>query len=235
MGRVLAMAHRPLWPETRETLLKSWRLLADDLISFLEEKQVGPVVGLGHSLGGSVSFFAAIKRPDLFSHLVLIEPVFLPRRIYRMGRWVPFFVRPWLIPPARISRNRRYQWKDKEEAFAFFRSKRPFDAIADEYLRDFVEYGTKAVSSGEVELTWSREWETHIYCHLDSPWKELPHLETPTLVIRGGRSNTLFQDAWQDLQQTLPKGSFFQVEAAGHLIPFEYPSEVTQAIREFLK
>ena len=36
------------------------------------------VIGVGHSLGGVLTLYAAIRRPDLFRALVFIDPVFLP-------------------------------------------------------------------------------------------------------------------------------------------------------------
>lgn len=233
-GQVWGMAHRPLWPSTNQVGVKNWEIFADDLIRFLDERKFGPVIGVGHSLGATASFMAAAKRPDLFSHLVLMEPVFLPKRILLLKYLVPFFLRKFLIPPARVSNKRRFQWKDKQEAFDFFRSKRPFALINDLILKDYVQYGTRSIPGGGVELAWSREWETHIYAHMDNPWKALAICEVPTLIIRGDRSNTLFPDAWASLKTTVPNGTFVELENASHLLPFEYPEVVTQAMLEFL-
>ena len=35
------------------------------------------IVGIGHSLGGVTTMYAALQRPDLFRALVFIDPVFL--------------------------------------------------------------------------------------------------------------------------------------------------------------
>lgn len=232
--RVIGMAHRPLWPGTLEVGVESWWVLADDLIRFLETRATGPVIGAGHSLGATITFFAAIQRPDLFSHLILIEPVFLPRRIYLLLHIIPFPLRKWFIPPAKVSAQRRNFWETREEAFTDFRSKRAFAKISDEVLRDYVLYGTREKPEGGFTLAWSREWETHIYLHLDSPWKSFPKLELPTLMLRGATSNTVFPDAWRDLQQTVPGAAFLEVPDTGHLLPFEQPHTVEEAIRAFL-
>ncbi len=34
-----------------------------------------PVVGIGLSMGGTIVFLAATKRPDLFCDVILLEPV----------------------------------------------------------------------------------------------------------------------------------------------------------------
>lgn len=45
---------------------------ADDLIELLDEKGVQGAVMVGHSMSGMVACIASAKRPDLFSHLVLL-------------------------------------------------------------------------------------------------------------------------------------------------------------------
>lgn len=45
---------------------------SDDLIALMEELKFGPVVFVGHSMSGMIGCAASIKRPDLFSNLILI-------------------------------------------------------------------------------------------------------------------------------------------------------------------
>ncbi|KAJ6810838.1 strigolactone esterase D14-like [Iris pallida] len=46
--------------------------LADDLVSLLDEMELGRVVFVGHSMAGMVGCLASVRRPDLFAYLVLI-------------------------------------------------------------------------------------------------------------------------------------------------------------------
>ena len=50
----------------------SFDAFSDDLISLTEELKFGPVVFVGHSMSGMIGCSASIKRPDLFTNLVLI-------------------------------------------------------------------------------------------------------------------------------------------------------------------
>ncbi|KAG5415383.1 hypothetical protein IGI04_002950 [Brassica rapa subsp. trilocularis] len=50
----------------------SFDAFSDDLISLMEELKFGPVVFVGHSMSGMIGCSASIKRPDLFTNLVLI-------------------------------------------------------------------------------------------------------------------------------------------------------------------
>ena len=64
----------PVLGEGKYTIRNSWKSLARELIDTIEARQTGPVVGIGHSLGGVATFWAAQQRPDLFSHVFLLDP-----------------------------------------------------------------------------------------------------------------------------------------------------------------
>jgi len=72
---ITGMDCRGTWAEC-ETPPPSFKMkhFADDLIQAIEQQHHKPIIGMGHSQGGFVTLLAAIKRPDLFSKIVLIEP-----------------------------------------------------------------------------------------------------------------------------------------------------------------
>src|SRR5512139_4206430 len=69
--RVFGMLLRPLWPNARPEEIDDWNPLSDDLLAFLDERQSGPVIAVGHSIGAVVSLRAALRAPDRFKALVL--------------------------------------------------------------------------------------------------------------------------------------------------------------------
>jgi len=52
---------------------------ATDIIGLIEALQLGPVLGIGHSYGGSRLLRACAERPDLFQHAVVIDSYILFR------------------------------------------------------------------------------------------------------------------------------------------------------------
>lgn len=77
--RVIALPARPLWSDQRPESSPTWRPLADDLVRGMDELGLAGVVGVGHSLGGVLTLWAANRRPDLFRCVVLIDPVIFPQ------------------------------------------------------------------------------------------------------------------------------------------------------------
>lgn len=231
---VWAIEQRPLWPGQAANDLDGWRLFAGDLIQALERLGGQPVIGAGHSLGAVVSMIAAQQRPDLFSSLVLIEPVLLPPALLEMARRHPQQARN--IPIAQRARNRRNRWPGMREAFEHYRPKSVFKRFSDESLWDYVNGGLVETPDGAVGLRFPREWEATIYGQppLDI-WETIPQITAPTLAIRGAHSDTVGDESWQRWQERQPAAHFVEIADGGHLVPFEKPALVGQITRDFLQ
>ncbi|MBV7334936.1 alpha/beta hydrolase [Chloroflexi bacterium TSY] len=247
--RVIAIEHRPLWSGAKQEDLKSWHTIADDLIAFLDLQGAKKIVGIGHSLGAIATLMAAVKRPTLFSHLVLIEPVLLPERMLFWLGLMPLWLRMRIIPMVPMALKRKDRWENKEAVFHSYRTKRVFARLSDEALWDFIDYGIRPVQNGvrrreatsgeeamqgEVELVYPKAWEAHIYATIPQIWQPVRKLTQPTLGIRGEESNTILPRSWQKWKQLQPRATFVQVQKTGHLVPLEEPTLLAETILEWL-
>ena len=134
--RVLAAEHRPMWDTSDPwESLTGWHVIANDLIRFLDSHGLSGVIGAGHSLGGVATFYAALERPDLFSKLVLIDPVFLPPEYVVMADRLE----PMDIPLVKGAMRRRNGWESREAMFAHYRPKKVFARFTDQALWDFCQ------------------------------------------------------------------------------------------------
>ena len=63
-------------PSTR---MPDWQKMANSVADAIYQqanvKENGPLIGVGHSMGGVLTLFAAVKYPDLFSEVILLDPV----------------------------------------------------------------------------------------------------------------------------------------------------------------
>ena len=65
------LGHNPKFPVT-----DNWASLVDELIQDIEQSATLPLIGVGHSLGGAITLFAALKRPNSFLALFFWIPLF---------------------------------------------------------------------------------------------------------------------------------------------------------------
>lgn len=234
--RVLAMRQRPLWNGSRPEELDSWHLMGDDLIDFFEQQGLIEAIGVGHSMGGVATMAAAVKRPELFRALVLIEPVFLPPSALRAIEQLQDQVGMDDFPLVRVALSRRSKWPDHESAFEHFRGKAVFSRWSDDTLMDYVAHGLREGEDGYLELSYSKEWEARIYATIPGDvWEVVPEISQPTLAMRGAESDTLGEKAWGLWKELQPQATFRLYEESGHLLPMEKPASVAEAIGSFLK
>jgi len=230
---VYAVAHRPLWPGSQPEEMTDWTVIADDLIRFFDQMGWQQVIGVGHSLGSVATLYAAVARPDLFSHLILIEPVFLPPQILQMVAQNPDAgVFNAMVAGAL---KRRSHWQSREAAFVRFRRKSVFNRFSDEALWDYVNSATRQTIKGDFELVYPREWEARFYAMPpQGVWEAISQLTQPPLAIRAEASDTLFPQAWQLWQEVQPHATFVEVPDCGHMLTLERPSQVAHIILNHL-
>jgi pimeloyl-ACP methyl ester carboxylesterase len=236
--QVFGMHLRPLWPESAPEGLRDWHPLADDLLRFLSDREAGPVMGVGHSIGGIVTLRAALREPHRFGALVLIDPVLFP----------PYFIIFWNLmratglgwkvhPKISGALNRRRRFDNLDIVFRGYRRRDVFRNFSDESLRAYIAGMTRPHADGGYELIQSPEWEALIYYtgiwrDLDL-WRGLKTLSVPTLIIRGARSDTFWAKTADRVQRANPKVRTEAVEDAGHLVPLEFPEQVSRIIMDF--
>ena len=136
-----------------------------------------PLVGFGHSMGGAALLLAASRRPELFSGLVLYEPIVFPPDPDRADGPSPLIVG---------ARRRRATFPSIEAAIANYASKPPLGAFDPDALDAYVRYGFAANGDG-VRLKCAPEHEAQTFEQSTSNglWELLATIETPTVVISG--------------------------------------------------
>ena len=117
---VNTIGHDPRHPVT-----DSWPHLVAEQLEHVE-RHGGPVLGVGHSLGGYLAALAALRRPALFRAIILLDSSILGRWRGTVFNMVKRFGLADRVTPAGVTRDRRAEWVSADEAYAHFRSKRAF-------------------------------------------------------------------------------------------------------------
>lgn len=231
--RVVGLSHRGQDGLSEE--IRSWHRLAFDLIRFLESLEAGPVIGVGHSIGAVTTLFSAVRRPDLFSRIVLLDPVLLPAKLILLVRLMKLFGLKDRIPLALQARRRRNGWSDREEAREYLRERSLFRGWDERFFRAYIEYGLKPTSNGRVELVCPPEAEARGFeSYSTDIWSWPPRLRTPTFIVRGEESSeALGQECFERFLRICPVAQGAVVPGAGHLFPMEKPGETLAIIEDF--
>jgi len=213
-----------------------WRVFAEDLCCLIEARLRPPVVGMGHSLGAVATLIAAAARPRLFSALVLLDPVILPRRfLWALG----LLKRTGAIrhfPLVKRARRRRRRFQSRRSAFRLYAAGRGiFKSWSEEFLEAYLECGLLEKDPETAVLKCDPELEARIFesVPLDI-WRTVRRIGCPVLAIRGERSDTFLPDAARRLARLLPGLELVTLPRSGHFVPMEQPEACSDAIRGFL-
>ncbi|MBN1139093.1 MAG: alpha/beta hydrolase [Anaerolineae bacterium] len=237
---LIGLAARPLWPDSQPESTSTWQPMAGDLIEALDglahSSAILPIFGVGHSLGGVLTLWAAIRRPDLFRAVVLIDPVILPPSrlcALRLMRLVGLHRR---LPVVQAALHRRRTWPSRQACIEHLASKPFFAGWPAGSLDAYVNSGTRQQPDGQVELIYPPKWEAHIFATVPTDiWRYVPQLRTPVLVIRGERSPTFPAESMARLAHLLPLAQTLTIPGSGHMVPLERPAETAKAIRHFAR
>ncbi|RRR73354.1 MAG: alpha/beta hydrolase [Candidatus Viridilinea halotolerans] len=228
--RVWGYRPRPLWPQSRPHDVRSWHALAHDMLADLATLSAEPVVGVGHSLGGILSLYCAVRHPERFRGLVLLDPVVMPRSLLPLLWAMRRTGQHHRFPLAQGAQRRRECFADHEEARSRLRGRGAFANFTEAALDGYLEGALRPDPNGGLRLAWPRAWEAHIFALVPiDTWDALRRLRIPLLIIRGTRSDLMIDTTWKRLAQQLPQAQFVDI-VAGHMVPMEEPAAVAAAL-----
>ena len=220
--------HRPMWNNSGIPPQRlNWNVLALDLTQQIRQQQLGPVTLVGHSLGAVLGLMAAVKEPELFECLVLVEPVFFPANKARLLRWLPWRLKRKL-PIVAKTLGRPSRFKSKQAAFDFHRCKKAFANLSDQALMHYIEHGFHHDQSSE--LRFSKLWEAAIYASLPNVWPYLRRVTVPVIGFRAEYSNTLAVKEWCLWRKLRSDHQLLEFKGSEHLLPLTEPERVASEL-----
>ncbi|WP_269531927.1 alpha/beta fold hydrolase [Chitinimonas sp. BJYL2] len=227
IGYIDTLGHNPRFPVT-----DCWPNLVAETLDYIEKNYDEPVIAVGHSLGGFLSFLSALQKPDYFKAIVLLDSPIFSRRTSLALKTAKLFGLIERITPGNGTRKRRRDWEDHEAAFRYFRDKKAFAEFTDASLRAYVEAGTIPHAEG-VRLRFDPEVEYQIYCGLPHIFPRYRGtLKVPTGFIGGARSAYVHPSDITQMREHF--GIVIDSLDAGHLFPFEQPVQAAERIEAMI-
>ena len=207
---------------------KKWEDFAHQLIQHIEANHDKPVIGLGHSLGAAVTFFAADKRPDLFSKIILIEPpIFSFRKRFLIWLFTQIGIADRFSPAGAAARRRDF-FESREVAYKSLRNKGIFKRFDETCFQDYIDYGWKETENG-ITLSYPKALETQIFRTPPFFFKN-PTLAMPVHFIYSKFYKTLDKKDIAWWKKTFTSINYHEFDG-GHMFPLEKPEETATFLK----
>ena len=99
--------------------IKNWKTIADDFLTELStNNKSSEKIGVGHSMGGTILLYSAIKMPNFFSKIMLLDPVIFTPFQCKMWRVINFLgLGMHFHPLAKKALNRKTEFDSLSDIF----------------------------------------------------------------------------------------------------------------------
>lgn len=191
---------------------------ADDVIAICSELELRDVVFVGHSVSSMVGVLAAVRRPDLFAHLVLVGPS--PRYIddagYRGG-----FAEQDIDQLLESLESNYLGWSSAMAPVIMGRPDAP--ELGDELTASFCRTDP-AVAREFARVTF-----------LSDNRADLGRVTTPTLVLQCREDVIAPVAVGEYVRDHIPAATLVLLDAVGHCPNLSAPQETADAIEQYLE
>jgi pimeloyl-ACP methyl ester carboxylesterase len=203
-----------------------WRDFALDVLAAVDALGLGGgVLAVGHSKGAAALLMAEQDRPATFRALYCYEPIVVP------------VVRPTGPSPDNPlsvgARKRRDAFASREEAYANFAGKAPFDRLHPDALRAYVEHGFEEGPEGGVRLRCRPEYEARVYAmgFAHDAFARFGEVACPVTIACGEHTDAITPAVVERQAAALPHARTEVLPGLGHFGPLEDPGAVAASIR----
>ena len=211
-----------------------WLDVTDKIAGLLNQLRIRRAVGIGHSMGGHTLAQCAGDHPEVFSHLVLFDPVIMDPRYYGADASGVF---SGDAPHPAIRRKRDFD--SPEAMMERFRTRDPYELFDPRVFEDYCRHGlTQKADGSGYELACLPEVEASFYgASRTNPGihEAVKRIEAPTVVVRAKQLGVMdFKGSptWPQLADQIPKGVDMPRPDRTHFHPFEDPADAAQIITE---
>lgn len=190
---------------------------AQDVIHICDEMGLTDVIHVGHSVSATVAGLAAIARPDLFSHLVMIGP---SARYINDGDYYGGFTTSDIEEMVEVLSGNYVAWSGTMAPAIAGNAERP--ELGQELTASFCDMDPE-IAAFFARVTFTSDNRA-----------DLPKITTPTLIIQSREDIIAPEPVGRYVHEHIPGSTFRILDSRGHCPNLSHPHETNAAIREFL-
>tara|TARA_A100001011_G_scaffold386695_1_gene463064 strand:- start:30 stop:725 length:696 start_codon:yes stop_codon:yes gene_type:complete len=120
--------------------VNDWKTLADDFLKELSmNNKSSEKIGIGHSMGATILLYSAIKAPNFFSKIILLDPVIFTPLQCKMWRVINLLgLGLHFHPLAKKALKRKTEFNSLSDIFDRYKKYRIFKKFSDQSLRNYI-------------------------------------------------------------------------------------------------
>ncbi|XOV77697.1 MAG: alpha/beta fold hydrolase [Aestuariibacter sp.] len=212
----------------------NWQNQVEELLAFVKTNADEPVIAVGHSFGGVISFMACCQAPELFKGLIMLDPPIVAGMVSRLFRVLKKTPLIDSVVPSGKSKYRKSEWQPDEDLHAYFKPKALFRYFDEECLADYIRSATVKDKEG-ARLIYKVAIETQIF-------RYIPHnihhfdgkLKVPAYLYTAEHTNVCFPYIARRFQRCHPGMKYHVIPKVGHMFPLEKPQQTAQLLAELI-
>lgn len=155
----------------------SWEKMGHDVAAVIKAIARGPLLALGHSMGGASILRVALHGEAAIESAYLFEPIVFPRALMKG---------PQQSMMSAVARMRRSTFESRTAVLERYGSRPPLNMLDAASLEAYIEYGFVETNEGEVTLACLPEHEARTFEAPDkSSLEDLDGLSLPVVIARG--------------------------------------------------
>lgn len=195
---------------------------ARDVGGFIQKLGIGPVLLVGHSMGGMVSLVTAAEFPDEVGKLVVVDSMM------QMSEERAAELRS-------IGTGKGKGFDSREAYVAGFKIRPEAVAALPEVTRHMAAFSCRQFEDG----LWRNKFDRNVYARRHpvdgyTYWAKVWDAKTPALVIAGGDSDRITPEVRAKLLAAHPQVTVITVEKAGHHVTLDNPPGYVEALGAYL-
>ncbi len=210
------------------TTTHTYQDMADDLLQFFKDHQIGKAIVLGHSMGGKLAMMFAAEYPELVTSLIVAD--IAPKSYHSVEKPFKTVLQHEIILGLMEELNLVAVSSRKE--IDHFLAEKLKDSTLRQFLIKNIHRNKEDYFEWKINVPVLKYALTSVTSDVASEWfaDRSPILSYPVTFIRGLQSDYISNDDIPVIKDIYPEARVIDIAGAGHWLHAEQPEKFVEAV-----